>query len=112
VSHVAIQFPLYERLKTMLSNEGHASKSGVLVASALSKTIASIATYPHEVIRTRLQNQRGQVKYHNMRHGVVTILGEEGWRAFYRGMGTNLVRTVPASALTLLTFEVLYGWLQ
>ena len=32
------------------------------------------------------------------------ILREEGYRGFYRGMGVNLVRTVPSSALTILSF--------
>jgi solute carrier family 25 folate transporter 32 len=34
-----------------------------------------------------------------------TILREEGWRAFYAGMGTNMMRAVPAATTTLLTYE-------
>jgi hypothetical protein len=30
-----------------------------------------------------------------------------GWRGLYKGLGTNLVRTVPASAVTLLSYESL-----
>ena len=37
------------------------------------------------------------------------ILREEGWRAFYNGMGTNMVRAVPAAMTTMLTFETLKG---
>jgi len=33
-------------------------------------------------------------------------------RAFYKGMPTNLLRTVPASALTILTYELLVGRLN
>ena len=36
------------------------------------------------------------------------ILAEEGWRAFYAGIGTNLIRAVPAAMTTMLTYE----WLQ
>jgi len=36
-----------------------------------------------------------------------TILREEGWRAFYAGMGTNLFRAVPAATTTLVTYEYL-----
>jgi solute carrier family 25 folate transporter 32 len=35
------------------------------------------------------------------------ILQEEGWRAFYNGMGTNMVRAVPAAVTTMLTYESL-----
>jgi solute carrier family 25 folate transporter 32 len=38
---------------------------------------------------------------------VGTIFREEGLRGFYNGMGVNLVRTVPSSALTILTYEVM-----
>ncbi|KAL1917452.1 uncharacterized protein VTP21DRAFT_3845 [Calcarisporiella thermophila] len=108
VSHVVIQFPLYERLKQWMTTEEEGpSTFHILTASSLSKMAASIATYPHEVLRTRLQNQT-QVppKYRGIIHGVQVILAEEGGLAFYKGLGTNLVRTVPASALTILTYEI------
>jgi solute carrier family 25 folate transporter 32 len=35
------------------------------------------------------------------------ILREEGWRAFYSGIGTNLIRAVPAAMTTMLTYEYL-----
>jgi solute carrier family 25 folate transporter 32 len=34
-----------------------------------------------------------------------TILAEEGWRAFYAGLGTNMMRAVPAATVTMLTYE-------
>ena len=44
-------------------------------------------------------------------NGVIDIcrimLREEGWRAFYAGIGTNLVRAVPAAMTTMLTYEYL-----
>jgi solute carrier family 25 folate transporter 32 len=50
VSHVAIQFPLYEKLKSLLIESNMQSEtSNILLASAVSKMVASTATYPHEV---------------------------------------------------------------
>lgn len=65
--------------------------------------IASVATYPHEVLRTRLQIQKTHGAYEGIVATFKRILAEEGYRGFYRGMGVNLMRTVPASALTILT---------
>lgn len=151
LTHVAVQFPAYEYLRTKFTGSpmggapvsGHENKSdwvGILSASILSKILASSATYPHEVIRTRLQTQRRPIpgqeymqglggvtqetsagatnapprkpvqahappKYQGIARTFRTILREEGWRAFYAGMGTNMMRAVPAATVTMLTYE-------
>lgn len=150
LTHVAIQFPLYEYFKQKFtglemgavpSTEDHESwtnVAGILSATLLSKVCATSATYPHEVLRTRLQTQQRNIQPENtngmlgsqhsqkigttkalgstdgMRYqprykGVIrtcrVILHEEGWRAFYNGMGTNMIRAVPAAMTTMLTFE-------
>ncbi|CEJ91629.1 Putative Mitochondrial carrier protein [[Torrubiella] hemipterigena] len=130
LTHVAVQFPTYEFLKKTFTGQGmgespaagqDAHWSGILSASILSKILASTATYPHEVIRTRLQTQRRPVasgqangasapkpaepKYRGIVHTFRIILHEEGWRAFYAGLGTNMMRAVPAATVTMLTYE-------
>lgn len=120
LTHVAVQFPLYEQFKKMftggveLGKQGKTGKSdfwGILAASCLSKICASSATYPHEVVRTRLQTQRiengkvGYPRYRGIIQSFKTVFRDEGWRGFYAGMGTNMIRAVPASAITLLTYE-------
>ncbi|KAK4179888.1 mitochondrial carrier domain-containing protein [Triangularia setosa] len=144
LTHVAVQFPVYEYLKTKFTGTsmgaapaaGQDDKShwfGILSASILSKIMASSATYPHEVIRTRLQTQRRPMPGHEYMQGLGvaehstssqnkpavsngpryrgivttfrTILREEGWMAFYAGMGTNMMRAVPAATVTMLTYE-------
>lgn len=147
LTHVAVQFPAYEYLKTKFTgrpmgahpSQGQDEKAhwlGILSASILSKILASSATYPHEVIRTRLQTQRRPIPGHEYMEGLGgvtpesaggpaqpaepqrsvpkyrgiaqtfrTILKEEGWRAFYAGMGTNMMRAVPAATVTMLTYE-------
>jgi solute carrier family 25 folate transporter 32 len=152
LSHVAIQFPLYEFLKQQFTGlamgentTAEESKNyfvGISLATFISKVCATCATYPHEVLRTRLQTQQRTIpsaspegisfrggfghvhmtrgpgtassdgminipRYKGMIRTIRTILQEEGWRAFYNGMGTNLLRAVPAAMTTMLTYESL-----
>ncbi|KAF1810216.1 mitochondrial folate transporter-like protein/carrier [Eremomyces bilateralis CBS 781.70] len=151
LSHVAIQFPLYEFFKMQFTGleMGEASPNdhdmhwlGILGATFLSKVCATSATYPHEVLRTRLQTQQriapspshegisfrgglgqgvhsrapgtassdGMInmpRYRGVIRTARAILHEEGWRSFYNGMGTNMIRAVPAAMTTMLTFETL-----
>jgi solute carrier family 25 (mitochondrial folate transporter), member 32 len=73
---------------------------------------ASVATYPHEVVRTRLQTQRRLLlpsgAPRHKRSGIVRttrkIIHFEGWRGLYKGLSVNLIRTVPNSAVTMLTY--------
>ncbi|KAJ3574480.1 hypothetical protein NP233_g1752 [Leucocoprinus birnbaumii] len=60
ILHVAVQFPLYEKLKYLMARDSGRplTPQEILMCSAASKMTASIATYPHEVIRTRLQTQK------------------------------------------------------
>jgi len=122
ILHVAVQFPLYEQLKLWAHQDPTVpiSFKRILLCSAIAKMTASIATYPHEVIRTRLQTQRlpladdtssdGMVKSH-LRRGIIyttkKIIVKEGWTALYKGLSINLFRTVPNSAATILTYEYL-----
>jgi solute carrier family 25 (mitochondrial folate transporter), member 32 len=151
LTHVAVQFPLYEFFKMKFtgyamgdhpSDEGRSHWAGITAATFLSKVCASTATYPHEVLRTRLQTQQRQhpaaspegithsgsmrepidikkgitssdgmavtARYKGIMQTFKVILQEEGWRAFYAGIGTNLVRAVPAAMVTMITYE----WLQ
>lgn len=150
LTHVAIQFPLYEVLKEKFTGIGVGTSEteedrnhhfyGLALAVFLSKVCASTATYPHEVVRTRLQTQLRSTSnpisknafsgrtnndyghppgtpapsktlsilpYRGTIQTCKTILLEEGWRGFYAGLGTNLIRAVPAAMTTILTFEYL-----
>ncbi|OAX36149.1 mitochondrial carrier [Rhizopogon vinicolor AM-OR11-026] len=122
ISHVAVQFPLYEKLKMWAQGDSDEPlrSDTILLCSGVAKMTASIATYPHEVVRTRLQTLRlpiaedassdGMVKTH-ARRGIIDttrkIIQKEGWTGLYKGLSVNLFRTVPNSAVTLLTYELL-----
>ncbi|KAF5358985.1 hypothetical protein D9758_004835 [Tetrapyrgos nigripes] len=127
IAHVAVQFPLYEQLKLWAKGDSEEDLPGqsILLCSAIAKMVASIATYPHEVVRTRLQTQRrpladdmssdGMIRRHSKRGLIYTtknLIRKEGWTSLYKGLSINLLRTVPNSAVTLLTYELLMRYLN
>lgn len=111
--HVGIHFPVYEKLKIMLRcnniSEQEKEVSGILwrliAASCISKMIASSITYPHEILRTRMQLKKINSESHVLLKAIAEIYHCDGFKGFYAGYGTNLARTVPASAVTLVSFE-------
>ncbi|XP_047940861.1 nicotinamide adenine dinucleotide transporter 1, chloroplastic-like isoform X1 [Salvia hispanica] len=120
VSHVAIQFPAYERTKFYLAKRGNKrvnelNPGELAIASSSSKVVASLSTYPHEVIRSRMQEQ-GQVrdsqpKYSGVVDCIKKVFRQEGLPGFYRGCGTNLLRTIPSAVITFTSYEMIHRFL-
>lgn len=108
VTHVAIHFPIYERLKSWQHERLKSEKLGlvqILECSIVSKICATLTTYPHEVLRTRVQNQRMYKSYLGVWGTAKKMWREEGLRSFYRGLPTTIFRVVPANSITFLTYE-------
>lgn len=51
------------------------------------------------------QTHASERRYAGVVHAVRVMHAEEGARGFYRGLTANLIRTVPASAVTIFTYE-------
>jgi solute carrier family 25 (mitochondrial folate transporter), member 32 len=112
LGHVMLQFPVYENLKHRLSRgrEENIRPPHILIASSVSKILASAVFYGHEVVRVRMQvdlrAHPGVSEPVRMAALARQIVRTEGVRGLYRGFGTNLVRTVPACMLTFTTYEL------
>ena len=134
VIETAIQFVLYEHIKERLTARRHPAQLppaeqqllparalppatvDVLLASGLAKFSACVIAYPHELIRTRLREQKNLIRgdplerpvpYKGLLHCSSTVLRHEGFRGFYAGLGPHLLRVVPNTAVMFIVFEYL-----
>lgn len=123
-SHGAVQFAVYEPAKRLYfarrirrEEEGLAessssqrplklSNAATVLLSSAAKMVAGAATYPYQVIRSRLQNFNADENYGRGIRGVVRRTWQhEGVRGFYRGMIPGVVRVMPATWVTFLVYE-------
>ncbi|CAI5442541.1 unnamed protein product [Caenorhabditis angaria] len=108
VSETMIQFCIYEYFRGVLLSQTDSTDKrkmdflNFMVAGGSAKFIACVLAYPHEVVRTRLREesevQRGFFR-------TLHQLYKEGYRAMYRGLSVQLMRTVPNTAITMGTYE-------
>lgn len=123
----ALQFIVYEQIKSRLlvdQNEkreklglpstSELPKVTYFWAAAASKAVAAVATYPHEVARTRMREQAraGIFKYKGMWQTLGLMAKEEGTKSLYSGMGIHLLKVVPNSATMFLCYEVVRNYLD
>jgi solute carrier family 25 carnitine/acylcarnitine transporter 20/29 len=105
-------FGAYEaarRFLTPAGKEGKLTPLASLLAGGIAGTSFWLSCYPIDVIKNRMQTQSiTQPKYKGLIHCARTIMKEEGWRAFFKGLSPCLIRSVPANSAAFFTFELVY----
>lgn len=115
VSHGSLYFLAYEKLNTWRRKRKAAQGKGTelsnidtIINTTLSKFFAGTATYPHQVLRARMQAHGSHVSAQpnvGLINLVKNIWHNEGALGFYKGMFPNLLRVVPSACITFLVYE-------
>ena len=115
VPYMGLFFAGYETLRPLLAPVQLPLGSGDAIAGVTAGVLAKTGVFPLDLIRKRLQVQGpararyvgGTIPAYG--HGVWrtgrSIIRREGCRGLYRGLGVGLVKSAPASAITMWTYE-------
>ncbi|KIX98021.1 uncharacterized protein Z520_06100 [Fonsecaea multimorphosa CBS 102226] len=112
VTHGSLYFVAYEKLKLWRKTskkDRTLSNLDTIIASSLSKVFAGTVTYPHQLVRARLQTYDPSATTHVKRPGVIALIRQiwrnEGLVGYYKGLFPNLLRVVPSTCVTFLVYE-------
>ncbi|KAH9988171.1 mitochondrial carrier domain-containing protein [Russula vinacea] len=128
VGNGALQFMAYEKMKgwaferkrrrvdklgrAWTMEDDKLSNTAYTVMSAASKIAALVATYPYQVIRSRIQDDSVLARTHHstIPSTIAHTWAHEGIAGFYRGLATNIVRVLPGTCVTFVVYENI-AWL-
>jgi len=130
VSNPTIQFVTYDKLKTFWSVKEKSNLGlvkmkkltnfEVFLLGAISKTVATFATYPIQVAQSILRAQEGgssarshninngslsEVRYKNTLDCLVQLFKKDGIFGWFRGLDIKLLHTVLTAAFHFMAYE-------
>ncbi|XP_038993066.1 mitochondrial substrate carrier family protein B-like [Hibiscus syriacus] len=117
----AVSFYAHEHYKNLLQsilgleNEGKNASSDLcvhFVGGGLAGMTAASATYPLDLVRTRLAAQRNSIYYRGIWHAFHTICREEGFLGLYKGLRATLLGVGPSLAISFSVYESLRSYWQ
>ena len=102
-----IYFSAYEHIRIAITSDGRRGSEDlapVVLAAAGAKLLASTATAPLELMRTRMQADRAFAQ-EGIVGGATALVRREGLSALFKGLGPTLIRDVPFSCVYWLGYE-------
>lgn len=118
--YTSVNFYAYERYKNLLHSflgENHSGNAGSdlcvhFVGGGLSGITAASATYPLDLVRTRLAAQTNATYYRGIWQSFHTICRDEGFLGLYKGLGATLLGVGPSIAISFTVYESLRSFWQ
>lgn len=109
VSNPAIQFMMYEMIKRNIqkvSKSNDLSSLTVFLMGAASKAIATVVTYPLQLVQTRQRHSaKTDARKHTMAEIIEVIVRTQGAYGLFRGLEAKILQTVSTAALMFVIYE-------
>lgn len=112
----AITYGLFQILKKRFVGDGKPTPGQAFGIGALSKTVATVVTYPYIMAKVRMQHKNEDpVLAHAQKDltaiGILSkIVQEDGLFALYKGMDTQITKAVMTQAILFYFREVFTRW--
>ncbi|KAF4637526.1 hypothetical protein G7Y89_g565 [Cudoniella acicularis] len=111
VSYSAIQFTAYRSvtlgLQTAFGEHRMPAAAESFIAGASAGAIATTATYPLDLLRTRFAAQGTERIYSSLAASIRDIARHEGPRGFFQGLGAGIGQIIPYMGIFFATYETL-----
>jgi len=111
VSYSAIQFTTYRSvtlgLQSAFGKRKLPAAAESFIAGASSGAVATTATYPLDLLRTRFAAQGKEKVYASLLASIRDIAKHEGPRGFFRGLGATVGQIIPYMGVFFATYEAL-----
>jgi solute carrier family 25 thiamine pyrophosphate transporter 19 len=109
LSYGALQFLTYRTTNIALASDDLPYKPNAaarsFISGAFAGTVATTATYPLDLLRTRFAAQGTDKVYQGLRYAVREIRAGESTKGFYRGLGAANAQIVPYMGLFFTLYE-------
>ncbi|KAI5850452.1 mitochondrial thiamine pyrophosphate carrier 1 [Morchella snyderi] len=107
LAYGASQFLTYQQTYLMITKSGWEVPESVksFIAGATAGGLATTATYPLDLLRTRFAAQGQEKVYQSIKHSVRHIIENEGAYGFFRGLGAGIIQIVPHMGLFFMNYE-------
>lgn len=109
LAYGSIQFLTYRSTNIALNSDSlpyHPSPAASsFISGAFAGTVATTATYPLDLLRTRFAAQGTERVYASLLGGIKQIYRNEGMPGFFRGLGAANVQIVPYMGLFFTLYE-------
>ncbi|KAL1975916.1 hypothetical protein VTN31DRAFT_4308 [Thermomyces dupontii] len=109
ICYGGVQFAAYRTTTQVLSHLPRRLPSWTesFISGAVAGGVATTATYPLDLLRTRFAAQGNDRIYRSLRGAVLDITQNEGPRGFFRGCSAAVGQIIPYMGLFFATYETL-----